>query len=76
MYDNGWQEWSKHVLAELKRLSDSYDKLDSKFDEQFNKLSVEIAKLKVKAGVWGMLGGALPVVIGLLIWLLQSKAGG
>ena len=76
MTNDTWTEWSRHVLAELKRLSDNYDRLDSRIDDRFNELYVEIAKLKVKAGVWGMLGGALPVVIGLLVWLLQSKAGG
>jgi hypothetical protein len=27
---NGWNEWSRHVLAELKRLSSCYESLDLK----------------------------------------------
>lgn len=35
-------------------------------------VAAEIAALKVKAGVWGVIGGAIPVSIALLIWLFQS----
>ena len=35
---------------------------------------IEIAKLTVKAGIWGAIGGAIPVAVGLLLgWL---KRGG
>ena len=73
MENDTWKEWSKHVLAELKRLSDKSDQLDRKLDDRLTQLAVEIAKLKVKASVWGMLGGALPVLIGLLVWLLETR---
>ena len=73
MENDTWKEWSRHVLAELKRLSDDYDHLDAKLDDRLTQVAVEIAKLKVKAGIWGVLGGALPVLIGLLIWLFQTK---
>jgi len=32
----------------------------------------DVTALKIKAGVWGALGGAIPVAIGLLIWGLKS----
>lgn len=70
--ENGWNEWSRHVLAELKRLSDGQDRYQEKTDLAFMELKVEIAKLKVKSGIWGLMGGAIPVGIGLLVWLLQS----
>ena len=73
MDNNSWDEWSRHVLAELKRLSDKSDRLDKKLDEGLLQMAVEIAKLKVKAGVWGLLGGAIPVIIGLLVWLLETR---
>ena len=74
MENDTWKEWSRHVLAELKRLSDKSDQLDRKLDDRLTQLAVEIAKLKVKASVWGMLGGALPVLIGLLVWLLETRS--
>ena len=73
MENDTWKEWSRHVLAELKRLSDKSDQLDRKLDDRLTQLAVEIAKLKVKASIWGMLGGALPVLIGLLVWLLETR---
>jgi len=66
--NNGWNEWSKHVLLELERLNECYDKLDIKT----NKLFTEIATLKVKSGVWGLIGGAIPVGIGLVILIIRK----
>lgn len=64
---DSWAQWSKYVLAELKRINEAIDALDVKIDrikdEQISQLKIEIAMLKVKAGVWGLLGGALPVII-------------
>ena len=65
---NGWSEWSKHVLAELERLNDWCGKMD---DTQTNIL-VQISALKVKAGIWGVVGGAIPVLIALAIWMIKS----
>ena len=73
MENDTWKEWSKHVLMELKRLSDKSDQLDKKLDDRLTQLAIEIAKLKVKSSIWGMLGGALPVLIGLLVWLLETR---
>ena len=66
--ENGWQEWSKHVLKTLEDLNDKYESLD----EKVNQIRIDIAKLQVKAGIWGAMGGAVPVVIGLAIWILRS----
>lgn len=65
---NGWNEWSKFVLKELERLNTCYERLDEKLDNMTN----EITALKLKAGVWGALAGAIPVVVAILIWLLAG----
>ncbi len=65
---NGWNEWSKYVLKELERLNSCYHEMDKKL----NRITVDIAKLKVKSGIWGLIGGAVPVVIGLGIWFLRT----
>lgn len=36
-------------------------------------IAADIAALKVKAGIWGVIGGAIPVSLVLLIWLIQNK---
>jgi len=68
MGDNDtWAEWSKFVLMEIKRINSQLSELDAKVDqlknEQISQLKVEIAMLKIKASVWGLMGGAIPVVI-------------
>ena len=65
------EEWKEHqinVLAELKRLNDCYSYLNEKMD----KISNEISGLKVKARIWGVFGGAIPVLIALGIWFLKK----
>ena len=57
------------------KCKDNSIKVDGKMDETvrlLNQMSVEIGKLKVKAGIWGVLGGAIPAAIGVAIWVLKS----
>jgi hypothetical protein len=66
-----WDEWGRHVLAELKRLSDDVEHI-----EQSNQLVlVEVAKLKeqgkkdarISGAKSGAAVGAVPAVITALI---------
>lgn len=66
--ENGWNEWSKFVLKELERLNHCYENLN----KTAGRIQTEIAMLKVKSGIWGAIGGAIPVMIGLVIWLLRE----
>lgn len=59
MPPNSWAEWSKFVLKELERLNSCYKDLDAKVGN----IAVDIAMLKVKAGLWGLIGGAIPVLL-------------
>lgn len=61
--ENGWLQWGKHVLEELKRLNTCYDNLL----KENGKMRVEIAKLKVKSGIWGLAGGSIPVAIAIIL---------
>lgn len=67
--ENGWNEWSKHVLAELERLNNCYEELN----KSVNKVHVEIAMLQVKSGIWGAIGGCIPLMVAFVYWLLKSK---
>ncbi len=55
------KEWRKWLVVEVK---------DIKKDLQ--KLNVSVGGLKVKSGLWGLLGGAIPVIIGLGIYILKG----
>jgi len=73
--DGSWNEWQNHVLAELKRLSDNIDKLNDAYISHREQCSIEIAKLKIKAGIWGGVVGAVPALVAALtalIWWLLS----
>jgi len=35
-----------------------------------SELKIDVATLKVRAGIWGLFGGAIPVVVGIGVYLL------
>lgn len=63
---NGWDQWAKYVLHELERL----DRCNSSTRKEMVTARIEIASLRVKAGIWGMVGAAIPVGIALAIHFL------
>ena len=69
---NGWNEWSRHVLKELERLNECYEDLAKEFHEYRIKSAENFATLKVKAGLWGALAGAVPVALGMLYALSKT----
>ncbi len=51
-------------------------RLEAKIDdirEEIIHCRIDIATLKVKAGIWGALAGLVPVVIGLGLWVLGLR---
>lgn len=62
---NGWAKYGERVLSDMERLTGCYDDLLKKT----TKIEVEVAVLKLKAGVWGFLSGLVSVV-GLLLYLV------
>ena len=63
--DNSWGQYQKLVMEKLEK----HDNIDSKLTQ----IQVDIATLKVKAGVWGGIAGLVPVVLGLVLFY-ASKA--
>jgi hypothetical protein len=66
---NGWSAWENFVL---KKLEEQKKWLVSLSEKQEN-MRVEMASLKEKAGVWGLLGACIPVAILLAINLLSRR---
>lgn len=66
---NGWNEWAKHVLAELVRLNDCYEGLRRDMGD----LKAEVAGLQVKSGVWGLVGGLIPAVLAIAYIIMSKK---
>lgn len=67
--ENGWHEWSRHVLSELERLNGNIEKLDVRL----RTIEAELVALKVKSGIWGGMAGA--IVAALAIALMRKAAG-
>lgn len=60
-----WLEWKQHVLLELVELNNGMKERD----KTMQKMQVQIAILQVKAGVWGLAGGALALLVA---WMIQK----
>ena len=68
MDGKSWNEYSKHVLASLDSLTDSYKELASSYNDLNTEFQVFKIEMKLKSGVWGLLAGAIPsaIVIGVM----------
>lgn len=68
-------EFKERVLGSLKDIKDEVATVDRKLDDlkdtEISKIKVEIGMLKVKAGFWGLAGGAL----GIFLLLLGKRVG-
>jgi hypothetical protein len=65
-----WSEWRQHVLIELKRLNSNLEsiELDIRKDreEVWKRIVAIETELKVKAGLYGAVGGLLTTILGIL----------
>ena len=66
--NNGWNEWSRHVLSELERQNAHLEKLE----KQLGEIQIELTRQVVKAGFLGALTGMLPGIVAIL-WFLLKK---
>lgn len=64
---NGWDKYQKLVLAKL----DDHDDLLKEINKQLTDIKVEVGQLKIKAGVWGAIGAAIPTIGAVLFILLK-----
>ena len=75
---DGWDQWAVFVLNELERLNGNYEALrkevgaiHTSMQKEISTVHTEIATLKVKAGLWGAVGAAIPVLLMLAIQSMQ-----
>ncbi len=65
---DSWNKWQNFVLQELGR----YGKHHTDIFNKLEKINIDIAQLKIKSGIWGLLGGLIPVAVMLGIWILRG----
>ena len=71
---NGWGEYRKLVMTEIDRLAreirherNNAKQVQQHLWDQMLRVEKEVATLKVKCGLWGLVGGLIPVVTALLM---------
>lgn len=65
---NGWREWKQRVLFQLELLTNDTEKIRNDLQLALR----EIDKLKIKAGLWGAVAGAIPGAIAVL-WAIMNR---
>lgn len=66
-----WNEWRELVLSELQDLKEGQSRLE---DGQIL-VRIDVAKLKVKAGLWGGIAGLVPGMLGVALLILGGGSG-
>ena len=61
---NGWNQYQKLVMDKLDEHNEKFTNIESKLTQ----IQIDIATLKVKAGVWGGIAGLVPVDLGLVLF--------
>ena len=62
--NNGWGQYQKLVMDKLGEHDDKFTSIEDKL----MRIQVDIATLKVKAGVWGGVAGLIPVVVAIVMF--------
>jgi len=59
---NSWEANAVHISHEMKRLADCYDSLLG----ETQRIHTDVTALKIKAGLWGALAGAVPGLVAMI----------
>lgn len=66
--NDSWSKYEKMVIDKL----DDHDNKFGLIENKLTQIQVDIATLKVKAGVWGGIAGLVPVVLGLVLFYVTK----
>ena len=67
---NGWGQYQKLVMDKLSEHDEKFGSIDNKLTQ----IQVDIATLKVKAGVWGGIAGLIPVIVAIVMFYATQGA--
>lgn len=65
-----WEQYQIYVVEALERLENGLKERDAKMEEFALKLKEYEITLKLKSGVWGLVGGAIPVAVMIAVYLI------
>ena len=69
--NNGWGQYQKLVMDKL----GEHDEKFTSIEDKLMKIQVDIATLKVKAGVWGGVAGLIPVIVAIVMFYATQTGG-
>lgn len=58
------------------RALDENNRRTERIEEKLDNISIEVAKLKVKSGLWGAVAGAIPASITIIYLFIKNKIAG
>ena len=67
--NTSWESYSRLVLTKL----DEHEDVLSDISKELTNIRVDIGMLKVKSGLWGLIGGFIPVAIAVILNLLKTN---
>lgn len=67
--NGGWERYQNLVIDKLDNHSKKFDEVEN----HLTKIQVEIATLKVKASLWGGVGGLIPIVIAIVLFFSTNN---
>lgn len=70
--ENGWNEWSRYVLKTLETQQANVCNLTTEIHKLNSCMATIRTELSIKSGIWGLLGGAIPVIIALATLLIKK----
>lgn len=65
--DSSLEKLTDRIDAAIKHERGNRTQVERTFAAELQRLSIEVHGLKVKAGVWGLIGGLLPVITAILM---------
>ena len=65
--DESWDSYQRLVLDKLAAHGERLGCIDKKVSD----LRVDLAALKIRAGLWGAIAGALPALVVAVMWVLK-----
>jgi hypothetical protein len=63
---NGWDEWAIWIKKSIEEIKADTNLMNNKIDD----LRIAMAVLKTKSGVWGAIGGLIPVLTLIILYLV------
>lgn len=68
--ENGWNQWSRHVLRELERLDANVESIKKEVIEIKGHIIEMKERIRSKSIMWGALGAIIPATVAIVMAVL------